>query len=261
MVAPPPAPPGIAGPGRDERDERADRLGLPDFDAVILAGGRARRLGGADKPGLMVGTTTMAGAVAAAAAAAGARTVVLVGPPRPELTGLAATLPGGLIVTREEPPGGGPVPALRAGLARVTAPWVAVLAADLPFLRAADVRELVAAAARDQYSGSVLQDDQGSAQWLAGCWQASRLRGALDGYAGSSLRGVLAPLAPVLLQLAGAGQAPPPWLDCDTPEALEAARLAARAAPPARPAAPAAPSAGRAAPPAARASAQARPDR
>ena len=218
------------GTDRAERPERTARPGLPDFDAVILAGGRARRLGGADKPGLMIGTTTMAAAVAAAAAAAGARSVVLVGPPRPELTGLAGTLPGGLIVTREEPPGGGPVPALRAGLARVTAPWAAVLAADLPFLRAADVRELVMTAARDRHLGAVLGDDEGTAQWLAGCWQASRLRSALNEYAGSSLRGVLGSLAPALLQLTTAGQQPPPWLDCDTPEALEAARMAAAAA-------------------------------
>ena len=60
----------------------------------------------------------MAGAVASAVAAAGVRRVVLVGPARPELAGLATTLPGGLAVTREDPPGSGPVPALRAGLAR-----------------------------------------------------------------------------------------------------------------------------------------------
>jgi molybdenum cofactor guanylyltransferase len=208
----------------------------PDFDAVILAGGRARRLGGADKPGLVIGTTTMAAAVTAAAAAAGARRVVLVGPPRPELAALAANLPGGLVVIREEPPGSGPVPALRAGLAGVTAPWVAVLAADLPFLRAADLRDLLAAAAPDQDpgaapGGAVLGDDEGIPQWLAGCWRTSRLRVALRDYRGSSLRGVLAPLGPVLLRVTSAGQEPPPWLDCDTPEALEAARVAVQRTP------------------------------
>jgi MobA-like NTP transferase protein len=228
----------------------------PDFDAVILAGGRASRLGGADKPGLVIGSMTMAAAVTSAVAAAGARKVVLVGPPRPELSELTATLPGRLTVTRENPPGGGPVPALRAGLAEVTAPWVAVLAADLPFLRAADVRELLAAAAQGPRSGpaqppggpprqaadgrdtgvppadagpagAVLADDQDAAQWLAGCWRTSRLRAALAGYPGASLHGVLAPLAPALVRLARDGAEAPPWLDCDTPAAVEAARIAA----------------------------------
>lgn len=221
----------------------------PAFDAVILAGGRGRRLGGAGKPGLMIGSSTMAAAVASAVVAAGVRRVVLVGPERPELARLATTLPGGLAVTREDPPGSGPVPALRAGLTEVGAPWVVLLAADLPFLRAGDVRELVRAAARagppdpaprpggpgsppaaeparGQRAGVVLADDEGAAQWLAGCWPADLLRAALADYAGDSLRGVLGPLGPVHLRLTRQDSAPPPWQDCDTPAALEAARIA-----------------------------------
>jgi molybdopterin-guanine dinucleotide biosynthesis protein A len=53
---------------------------------------------------------------------------------------------GEVRVVREDPPGSGPVPALRTGLAEVTAPWVFVLAADLPFLRAADLGSLLVAA-------------------------------------------------------------------------------------------------------------------
>ena len=186
-------------------------------------------------------------------ASAGVRRIVLVGPARPELAGLATTLPGGLAVTREDPPGSGPVAALRAGLAEVGASWVVLLAADLPFLRAADVRELVLTAVRGgppgpvtrpggpgwrpaddlapgQRAGAVLADDGGAAQWLAGCWPAGPLRAALAGYAGDSLRGILGPLAPVLVHLTGDDSAPPPWQDCDTPAALEAARIAAQGA-------------------------------
>lgn len=224
-----------------EPASRSGGHGPPEFDVVILAGGHASRLGGADKPGLVIGNMTMAAAVTSAVAAAGARKVVLVGPPRPELAGLAATLPGGLTVTREDPPGSGPVPALRTGLAEVTAPWVAVLAADLPFLRAADVLELVAAAqgpdrdekgpgAENRPAGAVLIDDQDAAQWLAGCWRTSRLRAALASYPGDRLRGVLAPLDPALLRVARDDAEPPPWLDCDTPAAVDAARIAAQRA-------------------------------
>ena len=127
----------------------------------MLAGGRASRLGGADKPALVVGERSLLASVIAAAAAAGARVVVVVGPPRP---GLVLTA-GQLRVVREEPPGSGPVPALRRGLAEVAAPWVLVLAADLPFIRAGHLTSLLAAAAGTRpAAGAVLADDTGRPQ-------------------------------------------------------------------------------------------------
>jgi molybdopterin-guanine dinucleotide biosynthesis protein A len=210
--------------------------GGPDFDAIILAGGRGARLGGADKPGLVVGAESMAAAVARAAVAAGARRVVLVGPARPDLAQIVP--PEGLLLAREDPPGAGPVPALRAGLREARAPWVAVLAADLPFLRASHLRAILDAATADlgpgrprstrimaePERGALLADDTDRAQWLTGCWPAAGLRAALAGYDGPSLRGLLGPLDPVLVRWRPAAGEPPPWLDCDTPEALAAAR-------------------------------------
>jgi molybdopterin-guanine dinucleotide biosynthesis protein A len=188
---------------------------------IILAGGRATRLGGADKPGLIVGGQTLLGAVVAAGTAAGARLIAVVGPVRPDI----ADARGGsaLRFVSEEPPGSGPVPALRRGLAELEAePWAAVLAADLPFLRAAHLRALLAAAAG--HDGAVLMDDGGRAQWLAGCWRADALRRAAAAYQGSSLHGLLAPLRPVSVTIpAGPGE-PPPWLDCDTEQDLRRAR-------------------------------------
>ena len=99
---------------------------------------------------------------------------------------------------------------------------MAVLAADLPFLRAAHLRALLAAAAgRD---GAVLADDGGRAQWLAGCWRTGALRRAAAGYQGSSLHGLLAPLRPVSVSLPPGPGEPPPWLDCDTEQDLRRAR-------------------------------------
>jgi hypothetical protein len=49
------------------------------------------------------------------------------------------------------------------------------------------------------------------------------LRGALRGYHGSSVHGLLAPLEPVTAQ-AAVDEAFAPWLDCDTPADLAAAR-------------------------------------
>ena len=220
----------------------ADRGGGADcpgpFGMIILAGGRARRLGGRDKPAMTVGKDTLLGAVVNAGAAAGARPIVVVGPAR---VGLSPELSRVRFV-REAPPWAGPVPALRRGLAELApsgaalsepapsgpgapepaVPLVAVLAADLPFLRASHLRALLRAACGG--AGAVLADDGGRPQWLAGCWQAAALRAAADRYHGDSLRGLFAPLGPSLVRLAPAGRQPPPWLDCDTPDDLRRAR-------------------------------------
>ncbi|MFE9042808.1 DUF6457 domain-containing protein [Streptomyces sp. NPDC007818] len=75
------------------------------YDAVVLAGGAARRLGGVDKPGVRVGGRALLDRVLAACAGAG-RTVV-VGDPRPTVRPVRWT--------REQPSGTGPVAALDAG--------------------------------------------------------------------------------------------------------------------------------------------------
>lgn len=183
------------------------------FDAVILAGGRARRLGGADKPAMPVGGRSLISR--AVEAVSGADKIVVVGPPRPGLEHA--------IVVREDPPGAGPVPALRTGLALVRSPRLVLLAADLPFIATADVDRLLGAVSG---TGAVMVDGDGREQWLAGAWRTDRLRVALDGYDGASLRGLLAPLAPVTL--ASAPGERPPWYDCDTPEELARAERLAR---------------------------------
>ena len=185
--------------------------------AIVLAGGRGVRLGGADKPGLVLGGRTLVAAVAAAAAAAGACDIIVVGPPRPEL---AAAVPLARCVS-EEPARSGPVPALRAGLAIVTAPWIALLAADLPFLRDRHLLALLQAAG--PVGGAALADADGTPQWLASCWRAGTLRTALARYHGSSLRGMLAPLRPVMVRISEPGE-PPAWFDCDTAQDLAIAQ-------------------------------------
>lgn len=176
---------------------------------MVLAGGAARRLGGADKPGLVVGGRSLVTRVAAAVA--GASRLVLVGPPRPELPRA--------VVVQEDPPGGGPVPALRAGLAVTRAPWVAVLAADLPFLTARHVEEL--RRRTGTRPGAVLIDPEERPQWLTGVWRAADLSAALRDYRGGSLRGLMAPLDPVRVRLPAEDR--PAWYDCDTRTDVETA--------------------------------------
>ncbi|MDX3110490.1 NTP transferase domain-containing protein [Nonomuraea angiospora] len=208
----------------------AESPGQAVFDAVILAGGEARRLGGADKPGLTVGGRPLVEHVVTAVA--DARTTIVVGPERP--------IPA-VVFVREDPPRSGPVPALAAGLNGVTAPWVVLLAGDLPFITASHVTSLLNAATTRPSStspahvpddvegaapeegpvgGVVMVDDGGREQWLAGVWPAARLKRALAAYSGRSLKGLLGPLTAVRLSLPGR-----PWFDCDTMDDLEEARM------------------------------------
>ncbi len=202
----------------------------PPFDAIVLAGGSAVRMGGADKPGMVVGDTPLLMSAARAAAGAGTSRLIIVGPPRPgpvqaALAALAAGRPGWLACVSEEPPGHGPVAGLRRGLAEVSAPWLALLAADLPFLTGPHLTALLTAD-NPESAGVVLTDADGRPQWLASCWRTSPLRLALAAYDGVSLHGLLAPLSPALVRLDAAGGTMPPWLDCDTPDDLAAARRA-----------------------------------
>jgi molybdopterin-guanine dinucleotide biosynthesis protein A len=176
------------------------------FDAVVLAGGGARRLGGTDKPALEIGGVSLLDRVLTACTEAAA--TVCVGPPRPVLRPVRWA--------REDPPGGGPVAALAAGLARAGAGRVLVLAADLPFLDAALVRTLVRAAATAD--GAVLADADGREQWLAACYQRpallrglERLRAERGELAGASLRALTAGLE--LHRVADPGGL---GFDCDT---------------------------------------------
>lgn len=189
---------------------------LPPFAAVVLAGGRAARLGGRAKPQLDVGGRTMLATVLTAVA--GAAPVVVVGPPQP--------VPDGVLLVREAPPGGGPVPALAAGLAAVAdAEVVAVLAADLPFLTS----DLVTALRERLTGGGVLVvDDTGRDQLLLGVWRTTALReAARTARPHGALRGLLAPLAADRYRPELIPGVPPPWTDCDTPAELARARAAA----------------------------------
>jgi len=204
--------------------------GVAPYTAVVLAGGKAARLGGQAKPQLEVGGRTMLAAVLAAVSDADRR--VVVGPRQP--------VPEDVVLVRERPPGGGPVAALRAGLAEVPTEVVTVLAGDLPFLTGALITEL-----RGQLSGDgvLVVDDGGRDQLLLGVWRTAALRSAVAGSSGpTSMRRVLAPLSVRRVRPAAVPGQPPPWLDCDTPADLARARAAAarppvlpRPAPPAPP--------------------------
>ncbi|KFG74647.1 NTP transferase domain-containing protein [Streptomyces mutabilis] len=214
-------PSGAPGAGTDPAPD-PDPSG---YDAVVLAGGAARRLGGADKPGLRVGGRALLDRVLAACA--GARTTVVVASPRPTARPVSWA--------REDPPGGGPLAALAAGLGHTTAEHVVVLSADLPFLAGPTVGRLLSALAASDADGALLTDADGRDQPLVAAYRASALRRELaaltrDG-AGGTGRGDLAGLP--LRRLTGAlrlTRVPDAVasFDCDTWDDIATARARIR---------------------------------
>lgn len=224
----------------------------PRTAAIVPAGGRSSRMG-ADKTGLPVGGRSLLDRVLTAALVV-VEHVVVVGEIAP------SRLPARVTVLVEDPPGAGPLHALSAGLKAVDAVsaaatggssgaglnaadlrdtpsaerrdprddgpgidagFVYVLAADLPFLTP-DVLQAVRPAPGQ--SAALAVDDEGRDQFLLACWRPGALRaaiGALGATDGQSLRRLYAGVDYARVHIAGH---PPPWWDCDTPQALAAAR-------------------------------------
>ncbi|MGW8888486.1 NTP transferase domain-containing protein [Streptomyces sp. NPDC055749] len=190
------------------------------YDAIVLAGGAAKRLGGADKPGVRIGGRSLLDRVLAACAGAGA--TVVVGGRRS--TGRPVTW------TREDPAGGGPLAALGAGVRHTTAERVLVLSADLPFLGAPTVGALLAAAGEEGREGALSTDPGGRDQPLVAVYRAEPLRRELallatehGGLAGLPLR-----LLTAELDLARVETGPLDSFDCDTWEDIATARARIR---------------------------------
>ncbi|MCX4959333.1 NTP transferase domain-containing protein [Streptomyces virginiae] len=193
------------------------------YDAIVLAGGAARRLGGADKPALSVGGRALLDRVLDACP--DARTTVVVGDRR------ATARP--VHWTREDPPGGGPVAALDAGLRRTTAELVLVLSADLPFLDRETVRALLdapSAPAAPGQDGAMLRDPDGRDQPLVAAYRVEPLRReiALLAAEHGTLTGLPLRALTAELDLARVTSRPLASFDCDTWDDLAAARARIR---------------------------------
>ncbi|WP_433265334.1 molybdenum cofactor guanylyltransferase [Micromonospora vinacea] len=211
------------------------------YAAVVLAGGAARRMGGVDKPALPVGGRPMRDRVLAAVTDATPRVLV----------GAADAVPAGVLVVREDPPGGGPVAAAAAGLALLDpdTSLVALLAADLPLLTGAAIGDLLnhldgetpdidpargGLGGERRPDGACFVDGDGRRQSLCGVWRVAALRAAVDrltverggSLAGAPVRALLAGL--VVREVAWSGEGPPPWFDCDTDEDVRRAEEWAR---------------------------------
>jgi molybdopterin-guanine dinucleotide biosynthesis protein A len=182
------------------------------FDAIVLAGGSARRLGGADKALIEISGRTLLGHVLDAVR--DATSIIAVGPRRDGLDRVRWC--------REDPPGGGPVAALAAALPFVEEELVLVLATDLPNIAPAVPLLRTAAAGGD---AAVLVADA-RRNYLAAAWPTAALRrqvALIGDPAGASVRSLFegATVTEVV--------DPSGWsADCDTWEDIEQMRRGSR---------------------------------
>ena len=229
--------------------------------AIVLAGGRASRVGGVDKTAFTIGERTLLDR--ALDATNGCLAVTVVGAERPTARPMTWV--------REDPPFGGPAAAIVAGLAASSlgagsdagskgsgsdgprpdgprpdgardpddsrgtsgdTPWMLVLAADLPGVEAAVERLLYdAALLPHDTEGLCLADDSGRPQWLTGLYRTASLQRAATSLAetnpasgahGASVRALLDDLAIAVVRAPESETR-----DVDTWEDLEWARSAA----------------------------------
>jgi molybdopterin-guanine dinucleotide biosynthesis protein A len=182
------------------------------YAAIVLAGGEGSRMGGVLKPLLRVKGEPILARVLRALN--DADRIVVVGPGE-----LRAAMPPGAELTREDPPGGGPVRGLAAGFALCEgADDIAVVAADLPFLSFQAL-----AALRQLPTGTALYvDDEGRWQSMVSLWRAPVLSRALLPVPPRSMKDLFRATGDVA-EVRWTGPGPPPWFDCDTQEDLKLA--------------------------------------
>lgn len=167
-------------------------------DLIVLAGGRGERLGGQDKAALVVGGRPLLERVLDATPLLAGR-VVVVG---------ATPVPPGVLRTLEDPPDGGPVAGIAAGMELLAAeaaspadasPWVAVVAVDQPSAAVAlEALHRALPALPDEVDAVSHVDATGHRQWLLALYRRPALEGALAALPGTrhtSVRRLVADLA------------------------------------------------------------------
>jgi molybdopterin-guanine dinucleotide biosynthesis protein A len=109
-----------------------------EVSALILAGGRATRLGGVDKGALVVAGQTIF-----------ERQVGVLAPRVGEIILATSAAVAGHRTVADTVPGAGPIAGIAAGLAATTTPWLLVIAGDMPYVTGALIDRMLAAALDD----------------------------------------------------------------------------------------------------------------
>ncbi len=183
----------------------------PAHDAIILAGGAGRRLGGADKALVVVGSDTLL--ERAIGAVRDAERVIVVGPSR--------ATSADVLFTQEDPAGSGPAAAMAHAVRLVTANAVVVLAVDVPFASSAVSRLLAALPGHD---AAMVVESAGARQPLIAAYRTEVLKARVgEGFwANRAVRALVEPF-----DVADVPAIADEALDCDTPEDVDRAQAVA----------------------------------
>lgn len=148
-----------------------------DMAAMVVGGGGGERLGGVSKPDLLLGGVRLIDRVCAALGEVAGAGVVAVVPPAVRVPAVAAR-------TLEDPPGGGPLAGIDAGLAALSVganTWVVVVSVDCP-----GIGDVLRALLRDPLpadsDGRILRggDPEPFDQYLMGVYRAGALCRVID---------------------------------------------------------------------------------
>lgn len=182
----------------------------PPYTAIVLAGGRSERLGGADKAMVELDGITLLDR--ALQAVADANDIVVVGPQRP----VAAPVTW----IEEHPIDGGPAAAFAAGVRASDGDSLVLVAVDLPFVDGAIPALLDALT--PTIDVAVLHDEGGRPNYLASAWRRNAIVARLatiPEVTGLPMRRLLEGLRMAPVRDTGG------WsFDCDTWDAVEQAR-------------------------------------
>jgi len=186
---------------------------VDDVTVLVLAGGAGTRFA-RERPGTdkLLAPLADSGPLALLLGGLVAGQVVVVGPPR--------VLPAGVRQVREDPPGGGPLAGVAAGLALVTTGTVVLLGGDQPFAAPA-VPRLVAALLAGDADAAVGVDGHGRRQPLLSAHRTAAARAVLAALPDAAGRPLRALLGGHLVEVPVSAEEA---LDVDTPDDLAAAR-------------------------------------
>ena len=130
---------------------------MSSVSALILAGGKATRLGGVDKTALVVDGETIFARQVRVLAPRVVEIIVSVG--RTEMGSDPIIGHAGFRTVTDAVDGAGPLAGILAGLAAATAPWMLVVAGDMPHLDGALIDRMVAAAGPSADAVGIRIDD------------------------------------------------------------------------------------------------------
>lgn len=155
------------------------------WSALILTGGTSNRFGSDKSEAIFNGKALIDFLISSIPAGVA---VVIVGPDRDEF-------PSTIQIIKEDPPGGGPVAGIAAGLSLIETEYVAVLATDMPY--SAALVPLLLENLSNEVEAALVVDSEGFQQPFSGVYRVSSLLkvlGTKELLMGRSMRSVLVEL-------------------------------------------------------------------